>query len=195
MNEICENERPDRKKSEASGCEERAENKGGTKDVIIGGEKNPEKTRGFEGVENEHGRHKRARQAAFLEAFSMVGSIIKAAEVAKIGRTSHWEWLKVDPEYAKAFAAAQIVATEALIDEATRRAVQGVQEPVGWYQGVPGGTVTRYSDILLIFLIKARRPEYRDSTHIQIGLDPAGDGDPRLGEKTLGAVEPLKLEG
>ena len=51
------------------------------------------------------------------------------------------------------------------------------------------------SDLILIFTTKAHCPEYRDSSRLQIGIDPAGDGDPKLGEKTLGAVEPLKLEG
>ena len=146
--------------------------------------------------ENEAGRRKKARQTAFLAAFSEVGSVVKAAEIARCARTRHWVWLKEDADYAKAFQAAQIVATETLIDEARRRAVEGVDEPVGWYQGRPGGTVKRYSDNLLMFLIKAQRPEYRDSSRIQLGLDAAGDGDPKLGEKTLAAMDvKLLMEG
>ena len=48
--------------------------------------------------------------------------------------------------------------------EARRRAVEGVEEPVGWFQGTPGGTVRKYSDTLLIFLLKGARPhKYRDN--------------------------------
>ena len=43
-----------------------------------------------------------------------------------------------------------------------------VQKPVGWYKGKPGGTVREYSDILLIFLLKALRPEkYRERVDVR----------------------------
>lgn len=61
--------------------------------------------------------------------------------------------------FARAWDSALEVATDALEAEARRRAIQGVSEPVGWYQGKPGGKVRRYSDTLLIFLLKAHRPE------------------------------------
>ncbi len=37
--------------------------------------------------------------------------------------------------------------------------MEGWEEPAGWYQGEAGGTVRRYSDTLLIFLLKGHRPE------------------------------------
>lgn len=53
-------------------------------------------------------------------------------------------------------------AIDALEHEARRRAVKGVDEPV-FYQGNVCGVVTRYSDTLLIQLLKAHRPEkYRE---------------------------------
>ena len=88
------------------------------------------------------------------------------------------------------------MASEVLIDEATRRAVDGVEEPVDFYKGKAGGTVNRYSDNLLMFLIKAKRPEYRDSSRVTLGIDSAGagDGDPKLGEKTLATAMAKNLE-
>ena len=54
-------------------------------------------------------------------------------------------------------------AADSLEAEARRRAVEGVEEPVGWYKGQAGGVVRKYSDTLLIFLLKGRRPElYRE---------------------------------
>ena len=52
--------------------------------------------------------------------------------------------------------------------EAYRRAVLGVAEPV--YQGGElVGTVQRYSDRLLEFLIRGRRPQtYRDNTRLEV---------------------------
>ena len=45
---------------------------------------------------------------------------------------------------------------------------KGVEEQVGWYRGVAGGTVRRYSDVLLIFLLKALRPErYRERVDVR----------------------------
>ncbi len=49
--------------------------------------------------------------------------------------------------------------------------LEGVEEPVGWYKGVPGGTVRRYSDVLLMFLLKALRPEkYRERVEVRGSL-------------------------
>ena len=55
------------------------------------------------------------------------------------------------------------MAGDILEAEAHRRAVEGVEEPVGWYKGQAGGTVRRYSDVLLMFLLKGVLPErYKD---------------------------------
>ncbi len=46
-----------------------------------------------------------------------------------------------------------------------------MEKPVGWYKGKPGGTVREYSDILLIFLLKALRPEkYRERVEVRGSL-------------------------
>jgi hypothetical protein len=58
---------------------------------------------------------------------------------------------------------AKEMAADRLEEEAWRRAVDGVDEPVGFYRGKPSAWVKRYSDTLLIFLLKALRPEkYRE---------------------------------
>ncbi len=39
---------------------------------------------------------------------------------------------------------------------------------MGWYKGEPGGYVQEYSDLLLMFRLKAMRPEkYRDRVEIR----------------------------
>jgi hypothetical protein len=54
--------------------------------------------------------------------------------------------------------------TEALEYEAVRRAYHGVEEPV-FYNGVQCGSVTKYSDKLLMFLLRARNPaKYREGS-------------------------------
>ena len=51
---------------------------------------------------------------------------------------------------------------DALEQEARRRALEGVEEPV-FCRGERVGVIRRYSDALLILLLKAKRPEqFRD---------------------------------
>ncbi len=50
--------------------------------------------------------------------------------------------------------------------EIRRRAITGVEEPV-FYQGVAtGGSITKFSDSLLVFMGKAKLPEYGDKLKI-----------------------------
>lgn len=110
---------------------------------------------------------KARRQKAFLAAFAETGNLTRSAEAAGVVRRQHYEWLE-DAGYRKAFADAQAQATDALEAEARRRAVEGVEEPTGWYQGSPGGYVTRYSDTLLMFLMKGANPDkYKERTSVE----------------------------
>lgn len=98
---------------------------------------------------------------AMLAALNETGNIAQAARAAGCERRRHWDWLKI-PEYAERAAEAIENSIEAMEQEARRRAVEGIPEPV-FYQGKAVGAVRRYSDTLLIFLLKAHRPEkYRD---------------------------------
>ena len=108
------------------------------------------------------------RQRAFLAAFRETGNVRLACEVAGVGRSSHYRWREKDPAYREAFDLAREDAADILEAEAFRRAVEGVEEPVGWYKGVAGGTVRRYSDVLLMFQLKALRPEkYRERVEVR----------------------------
>jgi hypothetical protein len=76
--------------------------------------------------------------------------------------------LQHDERYRDEFDAATEDAADILEAEAFRRAVEGWDEPTGWYRGQPGGTVRKYSDTLLIFLLKGMRPaKYRERTEVQ----------------------------
>ena len=97
-------------------------------------------------------------QRRFLAAYAECGTVTYAAKASGVSRRSHSNWMLRDPEYAAAFAEAHEQANEALENEARRRAIEGVEEPAGWYQGKPGGYVKRYSDMLLMFLLNANAP-------------------------------------
>ena len=103
----------------------------------------------------------------------VTGTVTHAAKAAGVDRGTHYNWLETDPDYAEAFDAAQEAASEVLVREARRRAVEGAEEPIVYQGKIQKGedgrpaSVKRFSDILLIFLMKGAMPEvYRDNFHI-----------------------------
>ncbi len=114
-----------------------------------------------------------AVQETFLNGFIETATITGGCTAANISRNSHYDWLKNYPDYREAFHAAEEILADVLEVEARRRAVDGVEEPVGWYQGEPGGTVTKYSDGLLRFLLEGRRASVFKNRHELTG---AGGG-------------------
>src|SRR6266550_2410017 len=108
------------------------------------------------------------RQGCFLQALANTGSVTAAIAVAGSSRTRVYELRKTDPEFACAWQQAEEIATDRLEDEARRRAVEGVTEPlvsagklVRDDDGQPL-VVRRYSDNLLLALLKAHRPPRRE---------------------------------
>lgn len=102
------------------------------------------------------------KKAAFLAAFEEMHVVSDAAKAADVGRSTVYEWAEKDAEFAKAWDELVDRSTDLLEREAYRRAAVGVEEPV-FYQGKKVGTVKRFSDNLLMFLLKGRKPDtYRD---------------------------------
>lgn len=102
------------------------------------------------------------RRQAFLEALAQSGNVTEACEQSGLSRASAYRLRRSDEVFAAAWTEAREAGTDALEDEAVRRATQGVEEEV-FYGGKPVGTQRKYSDALLQFLLKARRPEkFRD---------------------------------
>lgn len=101
-----------------------------------------------------------------VEALREGATLTLAAERAGISDETVRRWRQADEQFAVQVASAIDAGTDRMIDEARRRAVAGNEKPV--YQGgAKVGTVREYSDNLLMFLIKARRPEYRDSYRVE----------------------------
>lgn len=109
-----------------------------------------------------------AKKPAMIAAFKSTCSVSRACEIAGIARMTHYLWMHTDPAYAEAFEASRDEAAQVLEDEAVRRAQQGVEEPV--YQGGKlVGTVQRYSDTLLIFLLNGARPDkYKQRSSVEV---------------------------
>lgn len=124
-----------------------------------------------------------AKRAAFLVALAEQGFASRAAQAVGISRSWAFELKKNDPEFAAAWRAAQDEYAELLEAEADRRAYVGVDEPV-FYQGEECGKIRKYSDVLLIFRLKALRPDvYADRQKI----DQTIKGD--LAERLMRAKE------
>lgn len=110
-----------------------------------------------------------AKQQLFCEGYTKKGTLTGAAKYAGISVSNHFRWLDVDPDYPPRFEVAKLTAQEALVEEGRRRALEGVEEPTGWYKGQPGGFVRRYSDSLLQFLIKGAFPDIYKDRHEHTG--------------------------
>lgn len=131
-------------------------------------------------------------QRAFLAAYPTLGTVGGAAAAAGIDRHTHARWLAANLEYAEAFAAAKDEFVEVLEVEARRRAADGTLEPV-FFKGEQCGEIRKYSDTLMIFLLKANRPDkYRDE--VRIITESEIDAELHRLEAALGAGRP-SLEG
>lgn len=106
----------------------------------------------------------------FLDELSKCGNVKDACAAAGVGRRTAYDWRAKDPEFAQAWDSALDEAADTMEREAFRRAVEGIEKPVFGSLGRGEGTgevgrVREYSDTLLIFLLKAARPEkYRERT-------------------------------
>lgn len=94
------------------------------------------------------------KRAKFLEAIADGKSVTSACEIAGFARFVAYDWRKVDPEFAQAWDDAVEAGTDKLEDAAIQRAKNG-------------------SDVLTIFLLKARRPEkFKDRVYNEhVGKD------------------------
>lgn len=111
----------------------------------------------------------------FLAEYAKCGNVSAACRVVGVSRYAVAEWYRADEEFRRGHDNATEVACDALEEAARTRAVDGVAEPV-YHMGQVCGEVQRYSDTLLIFLLKGARPQkYRESLYWQQQVNAAGD--------------------
>jgi hypothetical protein len=134
------------------------------------------------------------RRNRFLQALSETGNVTVATQITGTSRTRVYELRKEDSSFAAAWQEAEETAADGLEAEARRRAVDGVQEPL-----VSGGrlvrdddgqpiAIKRYSDNLLLALLRAHRPPRRErSVRFQLpALRSAGDAAGAMAAITAG---------
>jgi hypothetical protein len=109
-----------------------------------------------------------AAKRAFLDAFAQAGTCLGASKLSGVDDRNHYVWLQKSEQYRQEFAIAKERAAQVLEAEARRRAADGYDDPI-FYNGVQVGHVRRYSDLLMIFLLKAAKPDiYRDYHSVKV---------------------------
>jgi hypothetical protein len=95
------------------------------------------------------------------------GNVSRSCNLAGLGRRSAYDWRRDDPEFAAEWDEAVNIGLDALEAEARRRAFEGIEEPV-FYKGEICGHIRKYSDALIMFMLKAYRPQFRDRVLIDV---------------------------
>ncbi len=111
------------------------------------------------------------RKQKFLDALAEHGIVGEAARAASLHShrgclATFYREREADPEFAKAWDEALDLARASIEYELHRRAVEGVEKPV-FYLGKEIGSVTEYSDSLLLARIRKLDPEYRPQQRIE----------------------------
>jgi hypothetical protein len=104
------------------------------------------------------------KKRAYITALALTGKFDEAAAAAGVTLRTGWNWRhdERDEAFQSALKFALALACDRVEAEITRRAIDGVEEPV-YQQGRMVGTVRKYSDTLLIFKAKGLMPEtYRE---------------------------------
>ena len=97
-------------------------------------------------------------KATFISMMEQLPNITAVSRLLDISPSNIWAARKQDPEFDAAISAAIEEGYDMLEEEARRRAVDGVVEPV-YYKGEPVGGIRKYSDQLLVTLLKGYRPK------------------------------------
>lgn len=110
----------------------------------------------------------------FIKTFAQTANVLASCRASGVDRSTVDEWREHDVTFTVRYHTAERDAIDVLRAEAFRRAVQGVDEPLtsmGKIVMVKGDdgkerplTVKKYSDSVLLALLKARAPEMKEST-------------------------------
>lgn len=111
----------------------------------------------------------RGRQAAYLAAFVRSAGKATAAGTARVSMNTARKWQTEDPIFQPCFEMAKGALNDVLVSECRRRAVEGVSITTYDRNGQPIGEERKYSDAMLMFLIKGMDPESRWVKKVDLG--------------------------
>jgi len=125
----------------------------------------------------------------FIAALTKDPNVGRAAAVAGISRMRAYQVKKESQLFSELWEEAIEIGTDDLASEARRRALEGVEDPI-YYDGIKVGTRRKYSDKLMILLLRAHRPEVYAEHSILEGtfkhdvpgriVQPSDEGERRL---------------
>lgn len=108
------------------------------------------------------------QKQAYLDALARTGVRKTACAEAGISYGTIYQHRKSDQAFAEAEALAEDEAADELVAEARRRALDGVEQEHFTKDG-SAYSITKYSDVLLIFLLKGARPDvYADRSKAEL---------------------------
>lgn len=108
------------------------------------------------------------KDAKFFELIAGGATISDACRAVGYTRSTVYVYKADDPKFADAWDEANEQAIERMEREADRRAIEGYDKPV-YHLGVEVGSERRFSDTLLIFRLKAKRPDvYREKAEVSV---------------------------
>lgn len=130
----------------------------------------------------------------FVEQLGAGWSVTHAAREVGVAKQRLYELRATDEGFALQWAIAYETGTQALEDEARRRAVDGVEEPV-YQRGELVGGIRRYDTPLLMFLLRARRPDtYRDNVTVAVKQYPVIEAREEAMRNAVGGPTLAELE-
>jgi len=112
-----------------------------------------------------------AKRNKFLSNLAATGNVSASARASKCDLSTVYDWRNDDADFAYAWTLALEVAGDYLEAEARRRAM-GYEVAVYNSAGEEVGEITKYSDRLLVFLLKGAKPDkYGDKFNGKIEHD------------------------
>lgn len=114
------------------------------------------------------------KRAKFLKSLAETGNVSEAAKSIGASRPGLYKARDLDENLARAWDSALETASDTLIAEVRRRGLEGFEEELHYQGELTGDVVTKYSDVLLIFLVKGLRPEFRDSKGVSVAVATEG---------------------
>ena len=139
----------------------------------ITGVPTPGPSREREGETTRHDGWHRELRVKFLEALAQTGNVQASAYFVQRTRQSAYDLKRRDPDFARAWLAALVLAREEAQDKLQERAIEGVEEEV-FYHGEVVATRRRYDSRLLLALL-ARLDKIAEQIPAQRGAARFGD--------------------
>lgn len=112
----------------------------------------------------------------FLRILSETANVSRAARVAGIGASQVYRWREKMPKFAEDWDSALREALDALEEVLRDRVINGIERS-HFHGGEKTGTYKTFSDALLMFYLRAKRPDIYNKGGTEMAVERTGDDD------------------